>query len=609
MRRLLPLALALALAPAAAAQTPWRSDLLGADADGRLVYGTTPEGHRLPDFSDAGYRGGEPLPTIPTRITVAPVDGDDTARIQTALDYVATLPLDAEEFRGAVELTAGTFDVDGTLRLRASGVVLRGAGMGADGGTVLRRTARRQAPVVLAGGNGFGVVAPVRGAADAAILDAVVPVGARTVRVDRPELFAEGDAVIVHHPATEAWLAAIGGGGTAGDAPWTSDEVPIRFARTVREIDGDRITLDAPVFARLDRALSPSRLVPRSRDGVVERVGVESLRITIETDGPEAETHAENALVFDGVEYAWARRVAAEHFWHAGVSVQESRYVTVEGCEALDPHSAVTGGRRYNFEAYRAQLVLFRGNRATRARHAYVANGTTTDSGVVFLDNVSEDALSDSGGHRRWGLGLLYDNHAETASAGPTSTARRLHLGSRGSYGTGHGWSCANCVAWNARMGASLLVVEKPPTAQNFAVGTDGRVSDRGPFTSATGPWIEGTGRAGLEPRSLFLGQRADRLGLPGTAAPPGPETPADVLAAPFPNPARGVATVEVAAAGPVRLTLHDALGRELRTLAEGRHAAPHAVAVDTRGLAPGVYWLRLAAADGVRTRALTVAR
>ncbi len=505
------------------ARAQWESAIVSEGADGRLAYVTDAEGNRVPDFADAGYRQGAALPAVPTALTVAPDadDEDDTARIQAALDAVAALAPDARGFRGAVALEAGTFEIDGTLLIRASGVVLRGAGRQplVFGGTLLARRGTSTAPVVkLSGSSRPFLLREDTSQPGADITDAVVPLASRTLNVDAPEAFAVGDEVVIWHPATAEWNAAVGGGGTGSDPDWQVGEINIGFARTITEISGTELTMDAPTFARLDRSLSQSRVYHRDVTGVIEQVGVEDLRIEIATESETSETHARDAVVFDGVENAWASGVAALHFWHAGFSVLDSRYVTVTGCEALQPHSQNTGSRRYNFEVLQSQLVLFRGNVATNARHAYVANGEAFDSGIVFLQNTSTDALAASEGHRRWGLGLLYDNHQEFGA--PTTNFyffSRLHLGNRGNYGTGHGWSCANCVAWNVDMNGGLAVIEKPPTAQNYAIGVQGQVSDDGPFFSNTGPYIEGTNQTGLDPQSLYLRQRRDgkrRAGL-----------------------------------------------------------------------------------------------
>src|SRR6185295_4369321 len=95
--------------------------------DDKLTYRTEANGDRVPDYSYAGYRAGDaPIPDVPIRIVVSPAAGDQTARIQAALDAVAKIPADQ---RGAVLLLPGKFEVNGGLRINASGVVLRGSGM------------------------------------------------------------------------------------------------------------------------------------------------------------------------------------------------------------------------------------------------------------------------------------------------------------------------------------------------------------------------------------------------------------------------------------------------------------------------------------------------
>ncbi|MAQ93690.1 MAG: peptidoglycan-binding protein [Rhodothermaceae bacterium] len=508
----------LTLATTACAVQGWESAIVSTDPDGRLQYATDAEGNRVPDFSRAGYRGGGvDLPVVPTVRTLAPVEGDDTASIQAALDAVMALPVGPDGRRGALELTAGSFEVGGTLVIRASGVVLRGAGDGDDptASTVLRRSGANPEPVVYVGqrehGSGDALIRRAQGHASALIEDDVVPVGAWSFRVDHPEGLRPGAPVVVYHPATAGWLEAVDHGATASEPGWAVGQHPIAFARTVTDVTGSMVTLDAPTFYRLDRSLSPSYVYWRDDRFLIREVGVEDLRIEIETTSETDETQAENAVVLALVEDGWVQRVTARHFWRAGVRVENSRYVTVRDSRALAPHSVVDGGRRYNFMVEKSQLVLFQGNVASHGRHAYVGNGETLDSGIVFLDNVSEDAFTSSEAHRQWSMGFLYDHHTEVGSVGRETHDRRIHLGNRGDYGTQHGWACANCVVWNAQMNGALVIVEKPPTAQNYAIGVQGAVSNRGPFLT-TAPHVEGTNRADLSPRSLYLRQLADRL-------------------------------------------------------------------------------------------------
>ena len=227
-----------------------------------------------------------------------------------------------------------------------------------------------------------------------------------------------GDNVIIVHPCTWDWLDAIDGGGTGDDPSWQIDEQPIVFNRYITEIDGNHVTVDAPVFNHLDRSLSQSFLYRWDRAGLVAEVGVEDLRIDIAFAGDidEDEDHAMTAILLFGVEDAWVRRCTMLHFWFAGVATVETSRATITQCTAIDPASPITGGRRYNFATGRhSQQILFVDCFAGNARHAYTSNGTSSVSGVVFLRGTAQFSHAASEGHRRWSQGLLYDNHVELA--------------------------------------------------------------------------------------------------------------------------------------------------------------------------------------------------
>src|SRR5690554_3796701 len=75
----------------------------------------------LPDFSFAGYMHNEvPIPFVEQKIVITPQAGMDRANIQAAVDQLAALPL-VNGFRGAVLLKAGTYQVDNTIFINASG--------------------------------------------------------------------------------------------------------------------------------------------------------------------------------------------------------------------------------------------------------------------------------------------------------------------------------------------------------------------------------------------------------------------------------------------------------------------------------------------------------
>src|SRR5262245_66324462 len=90
------------------------------------------------DFSTCGYAGGSrSIPNAAVCVVVAPATGDETARIQQAIDWVSARPLDSNGLRGAVLLMKGRHEILGGLRITNSGVILRGQGLGSEGTTLI----------------------------------------------------------------------------------------------------------------------------------------------------------------------------------------------------------------------------------------------------------------------------------------------------------------------------------------------------------------------------------------------------------------------------------------------------------------------------------------
>ena len=111
------------------------------------------------------------------------------------------------------------------------------------------------------------------------------------------------------------------------------------------------------------------------------------------------------------------------------------------------------------------------------------------------------------------------------------------------------------------------------------------------------------SGMAGTSSREAWLAAAAELL-FTDTAVRPAslPERPLGfALGVPHPNPFNPVARIpyELSRAMPIRLSLHDLLGREVRLLAEGRQAAgAHELSLEGSGLASGLYIVSLRA-DG----------
>jgi hypothetical protein len=119
---------------------------------------------------------------------------------------------------------------------------------------------------------------------------------------------------------------------------------------------------------------------------------------------------------------------------------------------------------------------------------------------------------------------------------------------------------------------------------------------------------------ASAEPLARDLSPVVEPAGPPPAAvAPVSAALPAEVaLRAVYPNPLAGRARIpyELPVAATVRLTVYDALGRQVAVLADGpAEAGFHEASLDAARLAPGVYHVRLAVDAYVGAARFTVVR
>jgi hypothetical protein len=490
-----------------ATQTPPPDVFVSAGADGRLRYSTDAQGNRVVDFSHAGYRGGGiRLPDVPARVVVPPGGGRDQVRIQAAIDLVSSMPPDANGFRGAVLLEAGRYVIDSDVRIVASGVVLRGSGSGEDGSVIVAAGTSRRSLIVVSG----------RGAPDEidgsrrTVADAYVPAGATAITASDTAGFKPGDRVIVHRPSTASWIALLGMNLFQGWRPenrlhWQPGSRDILWDRVVTSVEGNRLTLDAPLTTALDQRFGGGAVFRDAFPGRIDRVGVENLRLVSAFDATRAmdEDHSWDAITLDKVENAWVRRVTALHFVGSVINAgPDAKWLTVEDVDALEPVSEPGGFRRRVF--YTAgQQTLFRRCRSQRGLHDFVV-GFAAAGPNVFLESSARDALEFSGPLESWASGALYDNVIVRGNA--------LRLTNRGIADQGVGWAAANSVLWNSE--ATDVEVQSPPGAVNQAYGCKGLVTGDGVvWDPRTMPYRDFYRGSTVAPRSLYLAQLAERLG------------------------------------------------------------------------------------------------
>jgi hypothetical protein len=512
----------------------WNSSIIYKGEDGALVYHSDEAFNRIPDFSHAGYRGGGvPLPHLPVRITLNPSPtGEDSQQIQQALDAVGAIEPDENGHRGAVLLNPGTYRLNTHVTILQSGVVLRGSGDDIDptSNTIIHVSKEISTRGIQIGRGNVNWNWP-SGTPVAEITTDFIAVGNRHFEVSNASPFQVGDEIIIFHPATSEWIEAVEHGGRPATAPdpWIPNETNLNIMklRTITGINGNVIAVDVPVYNHLNKQFSRSLIYKPDFTNRISEAGVEHLRLVLESEHPLADTHANNGIVFSGVVDSWAYGVTALHFRFQGLGATNSSFVTIQNARALEPHSPIDGGKRYNFNvSARANNILFTDVHASEGRHCFVSNGTASVSGVVFHNGTSTGAYAASEGHRRWSMALLFDNITFLEPNRP----RLLGLYNRGNAGTRHGWSAAHSVAWNVDAGEQgEIIIQQPPTAQNYGIANRGIVTHIGSNPGLRG-FIEGTGEV-PELTSLYEAQLHDRLtyGIQ-------PDTPTHLILIPNPD-------------------------------------------------------------------------
>lgn len=470
--------------------------------DGRLSYLTFENGSRVPDYSHAGYRGGGVAPpVVPAKVRVAPVEGEDGARIQAAIDFVSGLAPGADGLRGAVELAPGRYEVAGQLKIAASGVVLRGAGSGEDGSVLVAAGTDRRALIEIAGKD----LRRKLGEA-VAVADEIVPAGALRLRVAGGAggaSFRAGVAVVVERPSPAEWIKAMGMDDSPGRQgyQWRPGTLNAAWERVVTAVEGDTLTLDAPLTIALEKRFGGGTVEPYVQEGYIVESGVEHLRCVSEFDpaNPLDEQHAWNAIDLHALRDGWVADVTALHF--AGSAVQAGAKVsrvTVQDCRSLAPVSERAGYRRMAFHS-RGQQVLFLRCLSEEGRNDFTA-GYLAPGPTVFLDCEALRSTGFSGSTGSWASGLLFD--------GVKIDGGTLRLDNLETFNQGVGWAAVNSMLWQSSAG--VIVCRRPPGAMNWAVAVWGQFVGDGRWSMVS---------EFANPDSLYRAQLAERSGQAALAA------------------------------------------------------------------------------------------
>jgi hypothetical protein len=481
----------------------WQSAYVFYGKDGRLQYAPDELGNIIPDFSQVGYRYGDvPIPDIAVVLSLEPVEGDNGAHIQHAIDQVASMPVGNNGYRGAILLTKGIYPIEESVYLHTDGIVLTGEGQH-DKGTVLVAAGNKKRSLLVVGGTGN--IAEVENTR-VSIKEKYVPVGRKFLILESASHLRTGQDIMIFRPGTEQWIKDLRMDNFPPRDddrlvyPWEPTSYNLYFKRVISSVSGDTIFFRNPIVMAMEDRYGGGQVYRYAFEGRIENVGVENMYFVSDFIHEEDEDHGWNAVYFQHVRNGWARNITARHFGYSCVNISHTAsHISVLGCTNLDPASRIYGGRRYSFKCD-GQLNLFKDCKATHGRHDY-ATGARVAGPNVFTNCSSTNTYNDIGPHHRWAMGILYDN---IITDGP------INVQDRGNMGSGHGWSGVNHVFWNCT--AESAVCQSPlVSGKNYNIGFIGEKLPGANPERPDGVW-EGHNRPGLKPASLYDAQLNDRL-------------------------------------------------------------------------------------------------
>ncbi|MEI6491625.1 MAG: hypothetical protein WCO94_03670 [Verrucomicrobiota bacterium] len=497
-RNLLSLTLAGALWIPAASAADAQSEWVHLAANGKLAYKTLPGGDRIIDFSHAGYGGGGvKLPVVSVEKTVKPSGGDDSAALEEAINAVAALPL-KNGFRGAVLLAPGTFHCEKPITLTQDGIVVRGSGSG-EKGTIIEMTGAAHTCLSIQGANlKFAKENP----SDVyPVTDKYVPSGATSLSVKDAKGLKVGDTILVRWLRTAAWIHFMGMDNLVRNGKlqnWIQADSPIAFQRTIRAIEGNRITLDVPLTDSIDSRYLSANVIKTLPPKRLTQCGFESLRIN--SLPPTGTLTAPNNLAMstDNSEDCWFKDILTSDTLGVATIFSNARRITLLNINALHTATVEKGA------GYPADFTL-------RGSQVLIDRCSSKGDGAFFVDtahapatlNAALNCVFEGKGaiqpHQRWSTGLLIDSCKLPAG--------KIEFINRGTSGSGHGWAIGWAVAWNCT--AVILEMNQPPGSMNWCIGCTGEMKKG---TLPDSPWLSSLDKP-VEPSSLYLAQLRERLG------------------------------------------------------------------------------------------------
>lgn len=328
--------------------------------------------------------------------------------------------------------------------------------------------------------NGQGVTAST--SASTTITDQYVGAGQSSVHVASVTGLSVGDIVTVQKAINANWVKAMYMDKIDNASNWLPNGslesgfagVPFTAERAIKKIDPvtKTVTFAEPLSDNLDMRWGISKLVKTEEGGRITNVGVENIqgishfynttKPALQRYGTNFlsyndENHAEVFVAMVNVRDGWMRNFTTYHIDSAFVTDGNSRNITVQDGNVLDPVSLMDAGeRRYSIYFKNSEYMFTQRVYSRFMRHAFIVDSYTSGPNV-FYNSSSEYTSNASEPHFRWSSGGLYDN-----------VIARIYLQNRWDMGTSHGWAGVNYLLYNT---TGPFLATQPQITPNYVIG------------------------------------------------------------------------------------------------------------------------------------------